>query len=81
MKESHPEFPASCLGSLSPIAVKLLGSEGRHAKICAKIPLSTWWFDEFIKISAIVVVDRHFGYKRGNVPGLTLVKEVPKTVF
>jgi hypothetical protein len=30
---------------------------------------------------AIIAVDRQFGYKRGNVPGMNSVGEVPKTVF
>jgi hypothetical protein len=37
--------------------------------------------DKFMEIYAIIAVDRQFGYKRGNVPGLTSAREAPKTVF
>ena len=54
---------------------------GRYAKISEKITISGGLVDKFMEIYAIMPVDRQFGYKRGNVPGLTSVREVPKTVF
>jgi hypothetical protein len=37
--------------------------------------------DRYMENYAIIAVDRQFGYKRGNVPGMNSVGEVPKTVF
>ena len=37
--------------------------------------------DKYKENHSIIAVVMQFGYKRGNVPGLTLVREVPKTVF
>jgi hypothetical protein len=42
--------------------------------------MSGFWVDKFIEICAIIAVDRQFGYKIGNVPGMNSVGEVPKTV-
>jgi hypothetical protein len=54
---------------------------GRYAKISEKFTLSGGLVDKFLEIYAIPAVDRQFGYKRGNVSGLTSVREAPKTVF
>lgn len=54
---------------------------GRFAKISEKIGISGGLVDKFIKIYAIIAVDSQFGYKKGNLPGLTSVRDVPKTVF
>jgi hypothetical protein len=54
---------------------------GRHAKISENISISGGLVKKFIEIYAIVAVDRQFGFKRGNVPGLTSVSEFPQNVF
>jgi hypothetical protein len=37
--------------------------------------------DKFMAIYAIIAVDGQICCKRGNVSGLTSIREVPKTVF
>ena len=54
---------------------------GRYAKISEKITISSRLIDKFIEIYANIAVDRQFGYKRGNVPGLNSPRGLPKTVF
>jgi hypothetical protein len=57
------------------------GSEGRYANITEKITIFGRLVDKFMEFYAIIVVVRQFGYKRGNLPGLTSVREVPKIDF
>jgi len=54
---------------------------GRYAQISEKVTIFSGLVGKFMEIYAIIAVDRQFGFKRGNVPGLTPVREVPKTVF
>ncbi len=57
------------LGFSSSAALRYPGSKGRYAKFL-KNHLSGWLVDKFMEIYAIIAVDRQFGYKRGNLPGL-----------
>jgi hypothetical protein len=56
------------------------GARGRYAKI-SEITISSWLFEKFMEIYAIMAVDRQFGYKRGCFSGLNSGRGLHKTVF
>jgi hypothetical protein len=54
---------------------------GRQAKVCGKIRRSGELVDNFMEIYAIIAADGQLDEKRGTLPGLTSVRERPKSLF